>query len=419
MPTSRFHWRHLFARSRTAVFVLGSTRRLRYANPAWEAATGEAFAKYRSVKFTRLGTESLPGTLAPPPEVWAGTAATVRRPAPGQTAGPPWWDVAYTPLAGADAEAALGVLGTLRVVPASANLPRRSIPAGLGAAVAAVSQRYPLAQYDGAGLSAQKLAAQVRAATLSELPVWMIGEAGTGKLTAARTLHHNGPRRERGFVHLRCGAVPPYILDGMLFGKGGLAHGKAVGTLALHHPQRWPPDVQSKVWAWVQRATGPRLICLSDADAQSLHRAGRLTVDYATRGCAIELTLPALRHQPEQLLAALHRYAGRPIAADVVEIALQHNWPGNYAELAAVGRRATGPEFAREQLPRFLQELSLAPLPAVPPPPTLAEATQALAVRYAESALARHGGDRRRAAKQLGVPLARFDSLAPPPGGQA
>ena len=109
-------WRSLFRRSRSAVFVLSGTRRLRYANPAWEAATGIPLAKVRGTKFSESRTPASPlwVALAPPPEVWRGESARVRRAAPGAEHGPPWWDVSYLPLRGSG-DKILGVVGTLEI----------------------------------------------------------------------------------------------------------------------------------------------------------------------------------------------------------------------------------------------------------------------------------------------------------------
>ena len=82
-------WRTLFRRSHSAIFVINGRRQLRYANPAWEAATGASFAKLRGTKFSETRTSASPlwAALAPPPEVWRGESARIRRAAPGAAHG--------------------------------------------------------------------------------------------------------------------------------------------------------------------------------------------------------------------------------------------------------------------------------------------------------------------------------------------
>ncbi len=48
--------------------------------------------------------------------------------------------------------------------------------------------------------------------------VLLIGESGTGKELFARTLHDQGPRRQRPFLAVNCAAVPDTLVEAELFG---------------------------------------------------------------------------------------------------------------------------------------------------------------------------------------------------------
>src|SRR5437763_15370318 len=97
-----FGWRAFFQHSTTPVFVLGKTKRLRYANPAWEKLTGVKLADaLGTVCSARRTSTPLQAALAPTPEALAGRADRARRPAPPNRSGPPWWDVTFAPLGGA------------------------------------------------------------------------------------------------------------------------------------------------------------------------------------------------------------------------------------------------------------------------------------------------------------------------------
>ena len=55
----------------------------------------------------------------------------------------------------------------------------------------------------------------------------VLGEPGSGKETLARVVHHNSPDREKAFLGLDCAGLQPTLVEGLLFGKGGLAEAVA------------------------------------------------------------------------------------------------------------------------------------------------------------------------------------------------
>ena len=59
----------------------------------------------------------------------------------------------------------------------------------------------------------ENLRAQIRKVARSQAPVHMHGESGTGKEVVARLIHQLSPRRERPFVAVNCGAIPPELVE--------------------------------------------------------------------------------------------------------------------------------------------------------------------------------------------------------------
>ena len=205
-----FPWRAFFHQSTTPVFVLGGGRRLRYANPAWEKLTGTALADALGmVCSARRHSSPLAAALAPTPEVQCRQA---RHRPPCSTrarAGTQWWDIAFAPLAGA--EGLYGIVGFITVVGESAPHAARKLPASLVALREKHGAHYSLDLFAGSSPAAERFQAQLRHAAQSSAPVWLLGEPGSGKETAAQD--HSPCRPEprpgiRGDRRRRPAAIP-------------------------------------------------------------------------------------------------------------------------------------------------------------------------------------------------------------------
>lgn len=68
----------------------------------------------------------------------------------------------------------------------------------------------------------------IRRYAACEAPVLVLGETGTGKELAARAMHYLGPRRDRPFIPINCGALPDTLVENELFGhaKGAYTDGR-------------------------------------------------------------------------------------------------------------------------------------------------------------------------------------------------
>lgn len=416
-----FSWRALFEASATAVFVVGGDRTLRYANPAWEKLTDSDLEKLRGTTFAehRESASPLWKSLAPPPEAWAGPVARVRRPLAGSNDGPPWWDVSFVPLFGADG-AVSAIIGSVTVVGDNDPTPAAFTPAAVGSHRAAAAARFTLETLAGPSPASARLVSQVRAAAASAAPVWIVGESGSGKETVARVIHHTGPYRERAFLGLECAGLQPYLIDGLLSGKGGLASGSHVGTLVLKNPAALPRDAQRRLLDWALSANGPRLICTSAEPPGAAVRAGQLVATVETDCCAMELTVPPLRDRLDDLPRLAERLLDRAdgsrpaIGEDVFPVLRAHHWPGNVRELADVlasaAAVASAGKVTRDHLPRHLREAFLiasTPLPKakeVKLDAVLEEVERRLIAR----AVGQGNGNLTTAANRLGIPRERL-----------
>lgn len=201
-----------------------------------------------------------------------------------------------------------------------------------------------------------------------ERPVLIIGERGTGKELIAERLHYLSGRWQKPLIKLNCAALNENLLESELFGHEAGAFTGARGrhrgrferadggTLFLDELANTPAAVQEKLlrvleYGEFERVGGDeavrvdvRLIAATNEDLPSLARQGRFRADLLDRLAFEVITLPPLRHRPEDVLALADHFAmrmtktlGRPLFAGFSSHAratlLSHDWPGNVREL--------------------------------------------------------------------------------------
>ena len=82
----------------------------------------------------------------------------------------------------------------------------------------ALKQRYNFENIVGKSEPMLKIFDLVAQVAPSRSTVLLQGESGTGKELIAKAIHLNSPRRERPFVPVNTGSMPPDLLESILFG---------------------------------------------------------------------------------------------------------------------------------------------------------------------------------------------------------
>jgi two-component system, NtrC family, response regulator HydG len=309
------------------------------------------------------------------------------------------------------------------------------------------------ARDDIAGLVGQSPALEqvrqmVRQLAVTETTVLITGESGTGKEVVARALHGASARQERMFLPVNCAAISPTLLESELFGheKGAftgavkerqgfleLANG---GTLFLDEIGDLPADLQAKLLRVLEDQTfyrvggtqpvrvNIRLLAATNRDLETAVRDGRFREDLYYRLNVVQLRLPPLRERRDDIpllcdhflrqLARQYHRAVPALAPATRQLLLDYAWPGNVRELRNVIEGmlvlATAEIIPPEAVPAKLREAAATRPAAVPAAEfalhglTLHE----LERRAIGAALAEHEGNRRNAAKALGVPERTF-----------
>jgi DNA-binding NtrC family response regulator len=284
----------------------------------------------------------------------------------------------------------------------------------------------------------------------TESTVMILGETGTGKELAARTLWQQSKRAEMPFVPVNCGALSENLVESELFGhrKGaftgadrdhkGLFEVANGGTLFLDEVGELNKNIQVKLLRFLESGeirrvgetepfrTGVRVLCATNRDLRKMIRDDEFREDLYFRINTFEIRLPALRERrsdiPDLARHLLSRAARRPIdqvasllGPEAIDVLLEHEWPGNVRELANVMEHAYiiagGGPMMPEHLPIHIRSregpatLSLTAPPSDLPAPAGARTLHEIEMEHVVRVLEKHGGNKPAAAAELGISL--------------
>ena len=238
----------------------------------------------------------------------------------------------------------------------------------------ALKQRYNFENIVGKSEPMLKIFDVVAQVAPSRSTVLLQGESGTGKELIAKALHTNSPRRDRAFVPVNTGSMPPDLLESTLFGhvkgaftsavasKKGLFEIAHRGTLFLDEIGTMGLETQAKILRVLQDRkfmhlggvqeiqVDVRIIAATNVDLRQLVREGKFREDLFYRLNVITIDLPPLRQRKEDVPLLidffLRKYAEenqqsqRRITPETLRPLLNYAWPGNVRELENVIERA-------------------------------------------------------------------------------
>lgn len=266
----------------------------------------------------------------------------------------------------------------------------------------------------------------------------VLGESGTGKEAVARAVHTLSARAAGPFVAVNVPAIPAALLESELFGhvrgaftgadrdRRGLLEEAEGGTVFFDEIGDLTPPLQAKILRVLQereirrvgetrtRRVDVRIVSATSRDLEKEVEAGRFREDLFYRLHVAVITLPPLRERGrDALLIARHfleRYAreyGRgtlSFAPEALSAIGSHTWPGNVREL----------QNAVAQAAALADENGV--VTALHLPPSLRREGRATSVPQGyrsrvdahrrdliSEALERAGGNRSRAARDLGL----------------
>lgn len=275
----------------------------------------------------------------------------------------------------------------------------------------------------------------------NDLTVLIVGESGVGKELFAQSIHNESDRAGRPFVAVNCAAFPEALLESELFGyeegaftgsrrggKRGLFETAHTGTLFLDEIGDMPLHLQTRLLRVLQEreitrlgATAPipvdvRVIAATHQPLHEMIGERRFRQDLYYRINTLRLALPPLRERREDVAVLAQVLVERCLQRLMVTLdahralaplmprLMTYGWPGNVRELENLAERIAVflSQFDRlediryDELRHECPEL-FADNPAAP------EVSGGPSKSNLHAVLAAQGGNRLKAAQQLGV----------------
>jgi DNA-binding NtrC family response regulator len=288
----------------------------------------------------------------------------------------------------------------------------------------------------------------------TDTTVLILGETGTGKELAARSIYQQSKRVDMPFVPVNCGALSENLVESELFGhrKGaftgadrdhkGLFEVGNGGTIFLDEVGELNKNIQVKLLRFLESGeirrvgdTEPfridvRVLCATNRDLREMIKKDEFREDLYFRINTFEIRLPPLRDRrqdiPDLARHLLARAARKPLdqvtpllTPEAVDTLLEYPWPGNVRELANVMEHAWilagGGPITSDHVPHHLRQ-SAAPVtlsfPKAPPvtvpslaPDSAPKTLKEIEMDHILRVLAKHSGNKQAAASELGIVL--------------
>ena len=234
--------------------------------------------------------------------------------------------------------------------------------------------KYKFENMIGHSLAMQALFSRMEKVVNTDSTILIQGDSGTGKELVAKALHFNGPRKEKAFIAINCGAIPAELLESELFGhvkgaftgalvdKPGKFELANQGTIFLDEIGTMPIHLQTKLLRVLQeqeveRVGGSkkiklnvRVISATNADLENMVMNGGFREDLFYRLNVIPINIPPLRDRKEDIaLLARHFLAKNcrelniplmSISSEALRAMENYHWPGNVREMENVIERS-------------------------------------------------------------------------------
>lgn len=209
---------------------------------------------------------------------------------------------------------------------------------------------------------------------MTDVPILIKGEAGTGKAMLAATIHEFSERRNGPFIKVNCAAIPANIFESELFGldigtfsetaysgKIGLIELANKGTIFFENIHEMPFNIQMKLESFIKNKTfyktdgntpiktDVRIIASTDKELGSLVGKDEFYEKLYEDINIVSIEIPPLRERSEDIVDIVKFFIEefeqqynkkvKHIDSEVLKTFMDYSWPGNIRQLKNVVER--------------------------------------------------------------------------------
>jgi Nif-specific regulatory protein len=309
----------------------------------------------------------------------------------------------------------------------------------------AIEQRYRFDKIIGNSDSMLEIFRLCEKIMESNITILIEGDTGTGKELIARCIHYNSPRKGKAFVSQNCGGIPETLLASELFGhkrgaftgaiadKKGLFESAHGGTIFLDEVAEMSPSMQTSLLRALQEGeikplgadtfknVDVRVISATNKDLEANVEEGKFREDLFYRLNVFTIKLPPLRERTGDIPILTnhfidkynkkHKRDVKGINRFSMQCLEAHPFTGNVRELEneierAIAMADDGKPINISHLSPKIQKYSTGEITPHKIQGTLKEMVEALERSVLTRMLKKHGGNKSKVARVLG--LSRF-----------
>jgi DNA-binding NtrC family response regulator len=223
--------------------------------------------------------------------------------------------------------------------------------------------------------------------SLSDIPILITGETGTGKELLSRSIHAASPRAKLDFTAINMESLNPQLFESQFFGhtkgaftgaekeRAGYLESNHRGTVFLDEIGNLPIDLQGKLLRVLQEGefikigsskaqkVNVRFIAATNADLERMIKQKKFRKDLYYRLKGGWLHLPPLRERKDDIPLLINHFVvefcgpdGINIDEEVLFTLRKYDYPGNIRELKSIMRSAVNLAQGKTIAPKHLPE---------------------------------------------------------------